>query len=141
MWLENVAAVQLENAVCATLAKDEPIVNGYVRGDKTTPGKSGQEIYEGGPSHYDAEEGRLVLRHTEGDYSVGRRAYLPDVMDALKCHMDVQQASHEQGGRWLLGRYVSTYVAKFGDTMAQDRLWESNDHTHEAYEIYIHQKR
>ena len=119
VWLQNIDKIKLEDSVSATLHTESPIVNGYVRGDKTTPGKSGQTVYEGGPSHWDAMESRLVLRHTEDDHCIGRRGYLPDVMDALKCHMDVQ-ASDKQSGRWVLGRYVGTYVAKFSDTMAQD---------------------
>ena len=120
IWLENAAAVKLEDVVSATLSPQDPIVNGYVRGDKTTPGKSGQDVYEEGPSFWDPDANRLILRHTEEDRCVGRRGYLPDVMDVLKCHMDVQFQTTEQSGRWVLGRYVSTYVAKFSDSMAQE---------------------
>ena len=124
VWLENAGAVKLEDCISATLTPDAPIINGYVRGDKTTPGKSGQKIYADGPSHFDTEEGRVILRHTEEDYEVGRRGYLPDVVDVLKCHMDVQIAD-QHNGRWVLGRYVGTYVAKFSDSMAQDRAVNS----------------
>ena len=119
VWLENAGAVKLEDAISATLSPQEPIVNGYVRGDKTTPGKSGQEVYEGS-SHWDPDASRLMLRHTEEDRCAGRRGYLPDVVEVLKCHMDVQFKNSEHSGRWVLGRYVSTYVAKFSDSMAQE---------------------
>ena len=48
----------------------------------------------------------------------GIRAFMEDVIGALKCHMDVQASD----GRGMLLRYVAGYVPKFSDSFAQTWL-------------------
>ena len=58
------------------------------------------------------------LQHTVEDKEAGLRAFMPEVMAALKCHMDVQSSD----GRGMLLRYCATYVPKFSDAFAQEWL-------------------
>eukprot|EP00959_Pyramimonas_sp_CCMP1952_P279635 5846640-Pyramimonas_sp.AAC.1 len=60
------------------------------------------EIHDG-PSTYDANASRLHLHYTRGDSEAGRRAYVPDIMDALKCH---------QGGRCRLATHSSSSASR-----------------------------
>jgi len=123
VWLQHVEAIQLENQLSATVGAEDdctdPFTSGYVTGDATTPGKSGCAVFEGN-SGWDYEDHKFRLRHTETDYCDGRRTYFTNLMEALKCHQDVQIVDSDREGRWILGRYVGTYVAKFSDSMAQD---------------------
>ena len=119
VWNENIDSIKLEDSVSATVPKDDPLVAAYVTADATTHGTSVCDIHEG-PSGWDAEEKKFRLHHTEEDYTDGRRAYFLDLMDALKCHQDIQLTDSDRDGRWILGRYVGTYVAKFSDSMAQE---------------------
>ena len=82
-----------------------------------TKGQSGWPVHEG-PNEWDAENDKLRLRHSEEDQDMGFRAYFPIIMDALRCHQDVQQAD----GRGLLMKYVASYTAKFSDSFANEWL-------------------
>ena len=120
IWLENIDAIKLEEQLSATVPKkDDAFTTAYVLGDATTPGKSACQVHEG-KSGWDEEDCKFRLHHSEEDYCDGRRAYFLDFMEALKCHQDVQITDSDREGRWILGRYVGTYVAKFSDSMAQD---------------------
>jgi hypothetical protein len=80
-------------------------------------------------SHYDAAAKLLKLQHLEADYCTynkegvaeGIRAYMPDPMSGVFCHMDVQAAN----GCGMLLRYVSTYVPKFSDSFTDQWLNDS----------------
>ncbi|CAE7435818.1 unnamed protein product, partial [Symbiodinium pilosum] len=62
--------------------------------------------------------GRLHLHHPESAWKEGMRAYMPDVLASLKCHMDVQASD----GRGMLLRYVAGYVPKFSDSFQSNWL-------------------
>ncbi|CAE7406987.1 unnamed protein product, partial [Symbiodinium pilosum] len=62
-------------------------------------------------------EARLLpLHHPADAHAAHVRAYLPDVLQALQCHMDVQMGD----GRVFLLQYSSTYTAKFSDQFATE---------------------
>ena len=71
-------------------------------------------------SCYDADTGVLHLQHKEEDWCKysragvpeGIRAYMPDLLNSLHCHMDVQASD----GRGVLLKYVSGSVPKFSDS-------------------------
>ncbi|CAK0878230.1 unnamed protein product [Prorocentrum cordatum] len=85
LWLEDVADIELDKSLSATLPADETQA-AYVKGSQDSrDGDSMWEIHDG-PSTYDANASRLHLHHTRGDSEAGRRAYFPDIMEALKCH-------------------------------------------------------
>jgi len=135
IWLENIDAIKLEQHLSATVP-DDPFTAAYVMGDATTPGKSACPVHEGA-SGWDEEAGKFRLHHTEEDYCDGRRAYFPDLMEALKCHQDVQIVDSDREGRWILGRYVGTYVAKFSDSMAQDMHTRAHTHSTVSFAKYL----
>ena len=55
------------------------------------------------------------------DHSEGVRGYILPVMEALRCHQDVQMA----GGRGLLLSYVTKYVAKWSDSSYDEWMADS----------------
>ena len=115
LWLQDVADIQLETTVSATLPEDETQA-AYVKGSQDDwSGDSRWPVYEGASS-WDDSASRLQLHHTKDDSESGRRAYFVDIMDALKCHQDVQMSD----GDTLLLKYVTKYVSKFSDSNYDD---------------------
>ena len=104
-------------------ALDEDMA-GYVRGSQLDHKQdSGRRVF--------AEETRYVeeieawpLKHTAADHAQGLRGYLPDVMDALKRHQDLNIGEDRTG---LLRQYVAKYLAKFSDSASQDWLNDEAD--------------
>ncbi|CAE7241391.1 unnamed protein product [Symbiodinium sp. CCMP2592] len=88
-------------------ADDEPELHDLVRGS-------------GGPTVYDKDAQLLRLHHPADAHAAHVRAYMPDVLEALQCHMDVQMGD----GPGLLLQYTSTYAAKFSDQFASSWLNE-----------------
>ena len=97
IWLNDVKAIKLEEVMSASLPEGDPLLAAYVKGDATTAGKSSCAVNEE-PSGWDEFAGNFRLHHTEEDYCDGRRAYFMDVMDALKCHQDVQITDSDREG-------------------------------------------
>ena len=104
------------------MPSEELDLAGHVDGSQRDrkPGKNGWPL-EGEASHYDADARELRLHHTVADKDAAVRAYLPDVLDTLKCHQDVQITNDEAA----LRVYVAKYVPKFSDSASDERL---NDH-------------
>ena len=117
IWLEDLAAAKPEDIITAVLPDPATPMGALVRGSQLSWSGSGRDVHEG-PTHVDEDTGLLVLQHGEADHAAGVRAYMPEVLGALKSHMDVQSSD----GRGLLLRYCSTYVAKFSDSFAQGWL-------------------
>ena len=117
IWLEDLAAAKPEEIITAVLPDPSTPMGAIVKGSQLSWSGSGRDIQEG-PSHVDEDSGLLVLQHSEEDHAAGVRAYMPEVLGALKSHMDVQSSD----GRGLLLRYCSSYVAKFSDSFAQGWL-------------------
>eukprot|EP00971_Amphidinium_carterae_P053302 1049881-Amphidinium_carterae.1 len=42
------------------------------------------------PTIFNKDSGLMEFQHTQEDKTAGLRAYMPDIMGALRCHMDVQ---------------------------------------------------
>ena len=113
-WLRDMGTACLENVMAATedLGPDMEAVAAFVRGSqRDRGGDSGWPVHEG-PSAYDEDAEKLQLHHTADDAAEGVRGYFVPVMDALRCHQDVQIAQ----GRGLLLTYVTKYVAKWSDS-------------------------
>jgi hypothetical protein len=117
LWLEDVADIELEKCLSATLPTDETQA-AYVKGSQDDRSGDSKWNVHAGPSSYDDNADRLHLHHTQDDSEAGRRAYFPDIMDALKCHQDVQMSA----GDALLLKYVTKYVSKFSDSNYDDWL-------------------
>ena len=63
---------------------------------------------------------RILLHHPADAKAKSVRAYLPDVLTAMQCHMDMQRTD-------LLcccSTYVASYAAKFSDSFATSWLTE-----------------
>ena len=97
---------------------------GYVRGSQLDQKQdSGRRVFVE-ETRYDEEVRAWRLRHLPADHTLGLRGYLPDVMDALKCHQDLLIGEDRTG---LLRQYVAKYLAKFSDSASQDWLNDEAD--------------
>ena len=125
VWLQHVESIQLEKVVTATVPADNPVQESLVEGLQRSWTGSGWP-QEPKASYYDADAGILHLQHREEDWcKLGRagvpegiRAYMPDLLICLHCHIDVQASD----GRGMLLKYVSGYVPKFSDSFTTDWL-------------------
>lgn len=97
IWLDDVQAIKLEEVMSASVPENEPLLAAYVKGNATTAGKSSCAVNEE-PSGWNEFADSFRLHHTEEDYCDGRRAYFMDIMDALKCHQDVQITDSDREG-------------------------------------------
>ena len=125
VWLQHVESIELEKVVAATVPADNPVQKSLVEGSQRSWTGSGWPK-EPKASYYDADAGVLRLQHTEEDWCKhnragvpeGIRAYMPDLLNSLHCHIDVQASD----GRGMLLKYVSGYVPKFSDSFTTDWL-------------------
>ena len=125
VWLQHVESIQLEEVVSATVPANNPVQESLVEGSQRSWTGSGWPK-EPKASYYDADAGVLHLQHKKEDWSKynsakvpeGIRAYMPDLLNSLHCHVDVQASD----GRGMLLKYVSGYVPKFSDSFTTDWL-------------------
>jgi hypothetical protein len=116
LWLENMETINLDKVISATVPPDP--LGAYVKGSQEDRDGNSRWPVREEPSTYDEDRDLLLLQHTEEDSDTGRRAYFPDIMDAMRCHQDLQCAN----GAALLLQYVSKYVSKFSDSSYDDWL-------------------
>ena len=125
VWLQHVEAVKLEDSLSAAVPAENEVMACLVEGSQRSWTGSGWPKEPKG-SYYDAATGLLHLHHSEEDYCKykadgtpeGVRAYIPDILASLKCHVDVQMSD----GRGMLLKYVSGYVPKFSDSFTTEWL-------------------
>jgi hypothetical protein len=117
VWLSNVVAIDLPSVVYATVPIDNVELRSIVVGSQPSYSGSGWPVNEE-PSSWDNEAELLSLLHTAGDHKQGLRAFMPDILGGLRCHMDVMSSD----GRGMLLRYVAGYVPKFSDSFATEWL-------------------
>ena len=113
-WLRDMAAARLDTGAAATmdLGDDMAPVVALVKGSQLDRGGDSRWPVYPGPSQVDATTQKLKLHHSQDDAAEGVRGYFVPVMDALRCHQDLQIAH----GRLLLLKYVTKYVAKWSDS-------------------------
>ena len=122
-WAQDIAGVALETKASATQdwPPEETHMQAYVRGSQLDQhGDSRWPLHEE-PSAFGPVSGKVQLHHTQDDATAGVRAFFPDVLDALRCHQDLQLAQ----GRGLLLQYVTKYVAKWSDSSYGEWLSDS----------------
>ncbi|OLP81254.1 hypothetical protein AK812_SmicGene38227 [Symbiodinium microadriaticum] len=121
VWLQNADSVDWPRVLRADIpdATTEPELHDLVRGSQLDWDDSAWPRRDG-PTVFDEVAGVLHLHHPADAHAAHVRAYLPDVLGALQCHMDVQMGD----GRGLLLQYASTYTAKFSDQFATSWLNE-----------------
>ena len=120
-WLDNVAAAKLETVASATQPTEPASLAAFVKTSQLDQDGVSKWPIHLEPSGYDEEEELLRLHHTEEDAADGLRGYFVDIMDALRCHQDLQVAD----GRALLMVYVAKYVAKWSDSSYDEWMSEA----------------
>ncbi|CAE8727229.1 unnamed protein product, partial [Polarella glacialis] len=119
----DLAALQLDRCVSASGSSGDVFVDGYVQASqKDRQGRTPFPLHEG-ESHFDAEAGRYVLRHTKQDVEDGIRGYYPATMAVTKCHEDVQLCYDDEN--YTL--YTTAYAPKFSDSMRRELLNDDAD--------------
>ena len=126
-WLANPDASALGSVAAATesLPESEQNLAAFVRGSqRDRDGESRWPLRDDLPQFDPAPLG-WRLPHTEHDAAHGVRGYFPDVMDALRCHQDLQSRQ----GRGLLLAYVAKYVAKWSDSSYDEWMSDASSVT------------
>ena len=85
-------------------------LRGYVLDGQTGRTGSGWPQHLG-ENEYDSAQDKVRLHHNALDRRLGVRGYLPEVLDVLKCHQDLQL----DRGSGLMLKYTATYLPKFSD--------------------------
>ena len=130
VWLKDPEQVAWKEVLRADLpaARVEPELRSLVEGSQLDWEKSGW------PQREEATvwtEGKLLLRHPANAHAAHVRAWMPDVLGAMQCHMDAQAGD----GRGLLLQYTAGYTSKFSDQFATSWLNEEATDYHLARKI------
>ena len=130
LWLEEAEKVAWKEVVRADLPnkREEPELRSLVEGSQLDWENSGWPRQE---EETMFEEGQLRLNHPENAHAAHVRAWMPDVLGAMQCHMDVQAGD----GRGLLLQYTAGYTSKFSDQFATSWLNEEATDYHLARKI------
>ncbi|CAE7572809.1 unnamed protein product [Symbiodinium natans] len=110
VFADSLAPVRLPDKASATVPEEGNPLRGYVLDGQAGRTGSGWPQHSGN-NEYDAVQDKVRLRHTELDKKLGIRGYIPEVLDVLKCHQDLQL----DRGSGLMLKYTATYLPKFGD--------------------------
>ncbi|OLQ05723.1 hypothetical protein AK812_SmicGene11056 [Symbiodinium microadriaticum] len=115
IWLKDADSIDWPRVVRADIpdATTEPELHDLVRDSQQDWDDSAWPRRDG-PTIFDSSTGVLHLHHPADAHAAHVRAYLPDVLGALQCHMDVQMGD----GRGMLLQYAASYNAKFSDQFA-----------------------
>ncbi|CAE7817808.1 unnamed protein product [Symbiodinium sp. CCMP2592] len=129
VWLRGAASLDLPSKVRADIPREaaEPELRCLVRDSQLDWNHSGWPLREE-PSQYDKSSKLLRLRHPQDAFDQHCRAYFPDLLQSLRCHMDVQASD----GRSLVLKYCCSnslsltfdhgYLPKFSDSFAHELL-------------------
>ena len=118
-----IRTLDLSSAASATMPSDTDLA-GYVRGSQLDHKQdSGRGIFAE-ENQYVEELSAWRLKHLPEDQETGLRGYLPDVLDALKCHQDLQIGEDKIG---MLRQNMTKYLAKFSDSASQEWLNDDAD--------------
>ena len=130
VWLSDPTLVDWPHALRADLPseKEEPELRSLVEGSQLDWANSGWPQRDGRTAW---EDGALRLHHPEDARKAHVRAWMPDVLGALQCHMDVQVGD----GRALLLQYAASYTSKFSDQFATSWLNEEASDYHLARKV------
>ena len=130
VWLSDPTLVDWPGVLRADLPSKEaePELRSLVEGSQLDWENSGWPAREE-PTAW--EEGALRLHHPEEARRQHVRAWMPDVLGALQCHMDVQVGD----GRALLLQYAASYTSKFSDQFATSWLNEEASDYHLARKV------
>ena len=129
-WLRDPSRIDWAEVLRADLPSqsEEPELRSLVEGSQLDWEKSGWPRRAG---KTEFQEGVLALHRPEEDHQAHVRAWMPDVLGALQCHMDVQA----RDGRALLLQYTASYTSKFSDQFATSWLNEEASDYHLARKV------
>eukprot|EP00971_Amphidinium_carterae_P022911 452029-Amphidinium_carterae.1 len=85
--MENIKSAKLEDVMTATSPEEGSELEQIVQSSQLSWSGSGWPV-NNEDSMYNEEAKLLKMKHTEADYEAGLRAYMPDLLAALRCHMD-----------------------------------------------------
>ncbi|CAE7542364.1 unnamed protein product [Symbiodinium sp. CCMP2592] len=77
-------------------------------------------------SIWDTVSQTLQLKHPRDAWEAKVRAYMPDVLGCLRCHMDVQASD----GRGMILRYATGYISKFSQLWTLEGQLDKRDIAH-----------
>lgn len=97
--------------------REQPEMRDLVLGSQLDWDRSGWPPREE-PTEVDAASQALRLHHPGEAAEKHCRAYLPDVLQSLRCHVDVQASD----GKAMLLQYCASYLPKFSDSFVQEFL-------------------
>ena len=125
LWLQPGEKQRLLEITSATVSETQGVVEkALALGSQPSRGTSAWPVHTS-ESAFDDTTDKVRLHHTSHDFGAGLRAYFPVVLEALRCHQDVQLVH----GRGLLMKYVAKYVPKFSDSFSNEWLSdESSDY-------------
>ncbi|CAE7481979.1 unnamed protein product [Symbiodinium sp. CCMP2592] len=110
VFAESIGPMKLPQKASATVPPEGDALRGYVLDGQTGRTGSGWPQHAG-ENEYDSTQDKVRLHHTALDSRLGIRGYLPELMDVLKCHQDLQL----DRGSGLMLKYAATYLPKFSD--------------------------
>ena len=125
VWLQDAdSKARLPEVVAATLPPANTPLGSLVRGSQLDRQDSSWPLRDEA-SEWDVQANTLKLQHPRDAFAAHCRAYMPDVMGALKCHMDVQAGD----GRGHVLRYTAGYIPKFS------AAWPTHTEDADAHDI------
>ncbi|CAE7357688.1 pif1 [Symbiodinium sp. CCMP2592] len=118
LWLKDMQAMDLSSKIRADVpGEDEQEMRDLVVGSQLDYTSSGWPVREE-PTEVIEKEQRLRLHHPRAAFERRCRAYLPDVLAALRCHVDVLASD----GRAMVLKYCASYLPKFSSSFAAEML-------------------
>ena len=123
LFCDRIEDLPIATEVSATVPVDDADMEGYVLGSQCDKSKDTPWAVHNGDSMWDCQTRSWKLHHTRQDNRRGVRAYIVDLMDALKCHQDFQASN----GAGPLRAYVCKYASKFSDAMQDDLFNDAAD--------------
>ena len=121
IFAEGLAAMQLQDKASATVPAEGHPLRGYVLDGQAGRTGSGWPRHDGA-SFFNPDQENVQLHHTILDKKLGIRGYLPEVLDVLKCHQDLQLGR----GTGHMLRYAATYLPKFSDGPGKELMDDSS---------------
>ncbi|CAE7601714.1 unnamed protein product [Symbiodinium sp. CCMP2592] len=118
VWLDGMKNMALDSKLRADIpGEDEPELRALVVASQLDWTSSGWRQREEKTVVQDPGQ-MLLLRHPISAFERHCRAYIVDVLAALRCHTDVQASD----GRGMVLKYCASYLPKFSSSFAQELL-------------------
>ena len=117
-------ALRLASCVQATLEVEPSSLRGFVAASQLDGNNKTPFPVCEGASRYNLDAQAYEFHHTAEDHSKGVRGYFGPLMEATKCHQDVQVNQH---GQENYAAYTAKYAPKFSDSMEEELLNDDAD--------------